>query len=479
VRPSSVWLLPAAALSLVACYAEVPGSAPDDIFNPPLLDSGPPGGFGGTLAGGGIGGPDTGLIDPSLDAGTGNDASVAPTCDGVAVGVVQTRKLYAEAQVVSPDTCKSEMQTRTCRNTGWSAWSGTYKAEACVLAPVRSCGDVAHGATESRELYPQEVVNDVALCDPEEQTRECDDGTLGPWSGTATFTTCKISYLGRCSVLSDIECAATSTCTFKSIALGSQCLGNTGHTCNSNAECASAVCLNGVCNAAKVPSGGTCDETADCASCSSSGTTIASTCSASNVCVCNAGATCSTNSQCLGSCVALRCVVANTTCDNDDDCSASSKCVKSSPGPSSTGTCLLRNGQSCTSNAQCEHYCRPVETDELFTQSVCAARGSLDAHCDENIDCTAGLVCRVIGQGPHCATPGTANAIQGADRCDEMADCSIGNSCAPVSTLTGTRCFPTASVNNMGITGSLCTTDAHCASGTCDHSLGMMLGICL
>jgi hypothetical protein len=450
VRLSYVWLLPAAALSFCACYAEVPGSAPvDDSSNPLFPDGGSQGGLGGNPSGGGLAGAlDTGLVDP-VDAGTGDsDANLVTGCDGVAIGVVQTRKLYAEAQVVPPATCKSETQMRTCRNTGWSAWSGTYKSETCMQAAVHSCGDVAHGATETRERYPSASVNDVALCVAEEQTRECDDGTFGPWSGSNTADTCEVSFLGRCSVLSDIECAATSTCTFK--LTGSLCLGATAHTCSANAECVSGVCVNGSCTAAKVPSGGTCDEAADCAACSGS---IAASCNASNVCACGNGAVCSNNNQCQGSCVTNRCVTANTTCDTEDDCtSATSKCVKPSPG--AAGTCLFKDGQTCTTNTQCEHVCRTPDNDETFVQRICQPRGTADAHCDENVDCTNAFVCRPFvgqsaslnGAGTHCQVLG-----QSLESCDETADCAqtVQTTCTSVS---GTLvCFP---VNTGGTGGN-------------------------
>jgi hypothetical protein len=453
VRPLPVRLLPAAALLFVACYAEFPGSAPvDDQSDGLFPDSGTPGaGLAGGLAGGGmVGGGDTGVTEP-MDAGMEPDTGVVTNCEGSAVGTVQTRKLYAEAQVVPPATCKSETQMRTCRNTGWSAWSGTFKAESCMQSTVRSCGDVAHGATETREVYPEATVDDYSLCVADEQTRECNDGTFGPWSGDDGSSTCEVAFLGRCSTVlaADHPCVATTACTFKSILTGSQCLGATGHTCSANAECQSGVCVNGACVAAKVPVTGQCDEAADCASCSAG---IAATCSSANQCVCGNGANCANNSQCLGTCVATKCVATNTTCDNDDDCTtATSKCVK--PGAGLTGSCLLKDGQSCTSNAQCEHVCRAADNDETFAQRTCQPKGGSDAHCDENADCTNMFVCRPeagqslpMDKGTHCQALGQATEL-----CDESADCAqtVQTSCTNVNPL-GLICVPVSTGNQGG-----------------------------
>jgi hypothetical protein len=386
---------------------------------------------------------------------------------------VQTRKLYADAQVVPPAACRSETQTRTCRNTGWSGWSGTFKAESCTQAAVHSCGDIAHGATESRERYASATVNDFELCAPEEQTRECDDGTLGPWSGTATATACEVSFLGHCNVISDIKCVATTSCSFK--LTGSQCLGATAHACAANAECASGVCVNGSCAAAKVPSTGACDETADCAPCAGS---IAAICTASNVCACGVGATCSNNNQCQGTCVASRCVAPNTTCDSEDDCPATSKCVKSGSGSSNTGVCLLKDGQSCTANAQCQNVCRPSEANELFlaNQKVCAPKGTgmsgMEAHCDENADCMGAYVCRpwagqTVTGGTHCQAVAAAG-----DFCDETIDCAQTPTTATCNTASSTC------VLTLIPSGSPCLLAAQCASGVCDIPMGSATGTC-
>ncbi len=456
VSPSRARLLPAAALVLVACYAEIPGSAAiDDIPNGLFPEAGVPSGLGGIAGGplgGGIGGDEDanvgGPMDAGSDTGAGEvDAGLVSSCDGSPVGTVQMRKLYAEAQVVAPMTCQSETQTRVCRNTGWSAWSGTFKAEDCVQAAVRSCGDVAHGASESRERYAQAMVTEYQACVPEEQTRDCNDGTLGAWSGTYTVETCEVGFLGRCSILSDIECVATTACTYR--LSGALCLGTTGHSCSANAECQSNVCVNGSCLAAKVPTTGACDEAADCAACSNS---IAAICSAASQCVCGNGANCSNNTHCQGTCVALRCVAPNTTCDNDDDCTvATSKCVK--PSPTMTGSCLLKNGQTCSTNAQCEHVCRPLDSNEMFAQKTCATRGGSGDHCDDNADCTSSLVCRTSSgeNGGHCSSPLPALAA-----CEETADCdqTAPTTCMALQALgSGTYCIPNGTQGGGGNQG--------------------------
>ena len=120
----------------------------------------------------------------AIEQEAGSDAG-HPTCDGVSLGVIQQRIRYAESQVVEPATCRSETQSRTCTESGFSAWSGGFQAESCAVSTVRSCGATVSGGTESRQLYPVAKTDDYTKCAPETQTRTCTDGTWSDWSGSA------------------------------------------------------------------------------------------------------------------------------------------------------------------------------------------------------------------------------------------------------------------------------------------------------
>lgn len=456
VRPSTVWLALAASLPLVACYAELSGSAPLGFDE---LDAGLPGGNAGGAAGGGNGGGgNPGGGNPGEDAssvggddaGTSRDgeARMVITCDGAAVGTRESRTRYAQAQVVPPASCEAESQTRVCGEDGtWSRWSGTYLAEQCTVTSVRSCGATPHGGTATRVRYPVAKATNYTQCQPEEQTATCTDGTLSAFSGSAQYETCEVGFLGLCglALFTDVDCEAGTECGLKSLNL--QCLGSATHACASNNECR-YTCVSGACTSAKVPRGGTCDDAQDCSACTSSGgQTTEATC-ATSVCVCGNGSSCTANNQCAGTCVAMQCVTANTTCDKDDDCRGAYKCIK--PNSWSIGQCKLPDGEGCTDDAQCEHFCI-VDT--------CGPLAQDGDECGENEDCASSLVCRDTGSGLHCAAPASIGGV-----CEETADCAQGLSCANVQ---GVKICMSAGPSGapcvLAIDGSL-----QCASGVCE-----------
>lgn len=71
------------------------------------------------------------------------------------------------------------------------------------------CGnDVEHGDTELRVRYAQAEVEDSQECESEEQTRVCEAGVWGPWSGTFQRASCGTGCAPGClaSMLLDSEC---------------------------------------------------------------------------------------------------------------------------------------------------------------------------------------------------------------------------------------------------------------------------------
>jgi hypothetical protein len=462
VRSLSPWIAAATSLVLSACYAEIPGSALDDPFDD--ADAGgftagaTLGGLGGATMGGGIpGGSPAGANDAGSDTGAvldaGSDGAIT-SCDGVARGTVQTRMRYAALQVVAPAACESETQTRTCLATGFSEWSGTHQAESCTNAMVESCGNTLHGGVRTRQRYAQATVNDYNQCVPETQVSTCDDGSWGLYSGTAQSESCQVAFLGRCqalgSLLGDIGCEASTTCAFKPLSF--RCVGQGGHSCEINNDC-QHTCVNKSCTGASVVRGGSCDDHNDCGntSCTSGSQSNAASCVA-NVCACAAGANCTTNAQCVGSCVSGQCAPANASCDDNGDCRDGAKCVKS--GAASVGTCMIPNGTACSAGVPCEHVCRAM---------TCGALGEKDALCDsgDNADCKAPLVCRKTASAVYQCEP----ALAGGEACEETVDCAQGGVLALTCADNGTgtkRCLTgsgTSCVPGLPVSG--------CATGVC------------
>ncbi len=115
-------------------------------------------------------------------------------CGSLSHGSSQTRVMYQEASVVAPATCQNQSQARVCYNGTLSDWSpNTFQSTTCVVRPIvlptlRNCGNLVHGATESRVRYRELQVTAPATCQAETQTRSCNDGTLGDWSPMNYFS---------------------------------------------------------------------------------------------------------------------------------------------------------------------------------------------------------------------------------------------------------------------------------------------------
>jgi hypothetical protein len=392
-----------------------------------------------------------------LDAGPGSfgeggQALVDGGMEACTGAAQQARLRFEQAQVVAPAVCTSETQKRTCSGGNFTAWSGTFSAESCELAPYASCGSVVHGAQEKRTRYQVATASSVDDCKAETQTRTCDDGVFDEWTGSYQAESCQVSFLGGCSLFgSSFSCETGTTCMFKA-PISAICLGAIGHGCGANGDCVSGTCALGTCTLRSSP-GQACDEQADCAGCVGSGTSVSC---AQNSCRCSDTSTCTANDQCLGTCVSNKCVAANTTCDNSEDCRDAYQCT--TPAGKTKG-CYLPDGQACAANSACAHVCRGA---------LCAALGQKDEDCDENVDCKSGLTCRA-GKCAALATVGLA--------CEESADCEqtqlMPLICAPY--VAGAITFQACLVASGGACGS---SNTACASGVCSSSGSGPTGIC-
>jgi hypothetical protein len=382
-------------------------------------------------------GLDADALDATLDAGEGSlddggtDAE-PPRCGSAALGAVEQRVRYAEAQVVAPAGCASETQERSCGAGGWSAWSGSYASETCEVATYRSCGAIAHGTQELRVRYVTNLATSSAGCLSQQQARTCDDGSFGAWSGSYQFATCAVDLLGTCALDSQVRCREGTVC---SAARGQpvKCLGTPGYECSDNEQCV-ATCIDGEC-AVKAGPGAACEEAGDCSGCSAGSAVDC----LDGACRCSDGAQCSANEQCKETCVDATCAPANQLCDDDADCHDGRECLRKA----GEDACLLPDGSDCEQNADCARVCRA---------STCSAPGSVGGTCDENADCMAMLVCRA----QFCASRATLGGT-----CDENADCAMGLGCG--TTITGQEAC-------LKIAGQACTLPTECLSGHCSSS---------
>ncbi len=113
----------------------------------------------------------------------------AEPCDASPSGTVEKRDRFEKPSVAAGAKCVKEVQSRTCTNKKWSAWTGTYTELACKVRG-RDCSNptIVDGASESRVRY--EASFPEATCKAETQTRLCTDGTFKPWNGTFKSVAC-------------------------------------------------------------------------------------------------------------------------------------------------------------------------------------------------------------------------------------------------------------------------------------------------
>ena len=258
------------------------------------------------------------------------------SCGNADADTQEHRVAFAAASVTSPSACMSETQTRTCDDGQWSAWSGTFSFQLCTVF-YRSCGDLAHGASESRVRYPVAVVDDYEACAPEQQTRTCNDGTLSEWSGTASQTSCEViselyGVCGNGSVCHEGQCANSHTMFFTS-----QCLSPDGGNCASDDQCVNTF-VKGTC-APKADAGKAADGANDCNFLACLTAPGSATCT-DQLCQCQSGSYCTSNDQCVGTCAGSSCRAINTVCDTGDAASHGSLHVRVQALRLAPGQCL-------------------------------------------------------------------------------------------------------------------------------------------
>ncbi len=183
----------------------------------------------------------------------------------------------------------------------------------------------------------------------------CIAGSCGPRVGTGS----------SCDSAGD--CLANHTCS------GGLCLLDNGQGCSANSQCVN-VCVGGLCGATS-GTRGSCDAADGNADCQSGHTCTG------GLCLLNNGQSCSANNQCVNTCIASTCIAESGTggdCDSgdDDDCQSGRSCAG--------GVCLLDNGQSCTSNSQCVNTCINLS---------CANLSGQGGDCDTTADCQGSYVC--------------------------------------------------------------------------------------
>jgi len=140
-------------------------------------------------------------------------------------GEEQTRVRYREAEAPYGSECASEEQIRTCTGTEWSEWSGSFAAESCEVLPPADCDGVAHGEEQERTMYETSSVPWGEACSEESQTRACDNGVWSEWSGIFTAETCEVLQPADCDGVAHGEEQQRTMYETSSVPWGDTCNG--------------------------------------------------------------------------------------------------------------------------------------------------------------------------------------------------------------------------------------------------------------
>ena len=283
---------------------------------------------------------------------------------------------------------------------------------------------------------------------------------------------------GTCDVGDDADCVSGNLCA------NGVCLLQNGQTCTSNSSCAN-VCINGACSS-KSDTGGLCDTDdlgADCLE--------GHMCSGSKCRLLDGQTGCATDEDCLNTCVQGTCgplVGLGGVCDSPGDCSGGLDCYN--------GYCLGGNGQSCNDNSECVNTC---------ILNLCSDQSSTTGYCDsgDDDDCLPGHECEgsqcLLGNGRTCTSNAQCINTCLLGECNYRADtleyCDSGDDddCVPGHLCTSNKCRLTEGQNcnhndecvEVCINGSCsglagvgsacdehedCEPDLPCLSGSCKNN---------
>jgi hypothetical protein len=353
---------------------------------------------------------DAGLdAGPTSDGGDGLDAGdaalLARSCDGVPSGSVETQPGYRAPLALPPALCEPGVQSRTCVDGSWSAFSGDYPYASCTVQGFADCDTEPHGSVQIQYVYTQVLAASASACAAARSpiTRACNDGTWSAWSEAppGSTGTCAVQVGGGCASQGEL---AEYACVQGSCA-GARCVLENGGACTQNVECA-GTCVAGRC-AAQPPVQGVCDDSDDCsaASCSSGAQCWG------GQCLCNDGSACGGNTACVNTCRGGACAPRGGACDATDpaDCVGGDPCYLDG----SFWICVSDLELPCNNDNVCQVTC---------VAGQCALRSKVLGACDNDDDCEAGLKCA------NAVASGTKACLreQGA-ACADGFECTSGS----------------------------------------------------
>jgi len=113
-------------------------------------------------------------------------------CGDTLHGQLIYRTMFKDAVVNYGEVCESEVQESQCFDGELTEYSGSFQNASCRVGEPNSCEGALHGETKTRIKYKKEKVLYNEVCEKEVQSQTCNDGSFSAWSGSYTFDSCSI-----------------------------------------------------------------------------------------------------------------------------------------------------------------------------------------------------------------------------------------------------------------------------------------------
>lgn len=117
---------------------------------------------------------------------------VPKNCGEVSHLEFNSRTRFQTSNVAFGQTCTSELQLAQCVDGEFAEWSGTYQYSACTINAPADCGSVKHGEKVTRVMYSSNSVAYGSSCQMQTQSRTCNNGSFGSWSGDYAYDSCTV-----------------------------------------------------------------------------------------------------------------------------------------------------------------------------------------------------------------------------------------------------------------------------------------------
>jgi hypothetical protein len=157
------------------------------------------------------------------------------SCGSLVHGQSESRIRYQTNSVPAGSNCVSEVQYRSCNDGVLSPFSGSFQQASCSVSAPLACGSIAHGGSETRIRFQNTSVPFGSTCVSEVQTRTCSNGVLSAFSGTFNASSCSVQAAASCGGVSNGGTQSRQMYQSPTVAFGSTCV----------AETQTRTCMNG------------------------------------------------------------------------------------------------------------------------------------------------------------------------------------------------------------------------------------------